>query len=282
MAVQLIVDSASDIQPREAKELGLIHMPLFVSFGDQMYRDAVDLDHRAFYEKLIESDALPVTSQINPGAFGEVLENLPAEDDAVIICMSSVLSGTYQSACIAASAYPGRVWVVDSLSVCVGQRLLALRAVKMRDEGASAQEIAETLTRERDEVRVMAVLDTLEYLKKGGRISATVAYAGSLLSIKPVVAVEQGAVALVGKARGSKNGNNLLRELVKKSGGIDFDRPYALAYSGLSDEMLKKYVIDSGELWQGQTEHLPISTVGCAIGTHVGPGAVAVAFFAKK
>lgn len=125
----------------------------------------------------------------------------------------------------------------------------------------------------------MALLDTLEYLKKGGRISSAVALAGSLLSIKPVVAVEAGEVAMVGKARGSRQGNNLLRQLVEKCGGINFEKPFCLAYSGLTDALLRKYIADSAELWEGKADLLPIATVGCTIGTHVGPGAVAVAFF---
>ena len=103
--------------------------------------------------------------------------------------------------------------------------------------------------------------------------------AGTLLSIKPVIGLDDGAVAMIGKARGSKQGNNLLRLLISQCGGINFDMPFCLAYSGLSDAMLKKYITDSAELWQGKTEHLPIATVGCAIGAHAGPGAIAIAFF---
>ena len=104
---------------------------------------------------------------------------------------------------------------------------------------------------------------------------------GGLLSIKPVVAVENGEVVLLGKARGSKNGNNLLIQLIQKTSGVDFGRPYRLGYTGLDDGLLQKYIADSVQLWQDHVEELPVSTVGGAIGTHVGPGAVAVAFFQK-
>lgn len=130
----------------------------------------------------------------------------------------------------------------------------------------------------------MAVLGTLKYLKKGGRISSLVAFAGEMLSIKPVVSVVNGEVKLVGKAMGSKKGNNLLTQLVEKSGGIDFSMPYALAYSGLSSEYLNKYLKDSKPLWEeyiDKIENIPSYMIGSTIGTHVGPGAVAVAFFAK-
>lgn len=95
------------------------------------------------------------------------------------------------------------------------------------------------------------------------------------------ISLEDGEVSLIGKARGSKQGNNLLRELIEKCGGINFEKPFALAYSGLSDKLLQKYIKDSAELWEGKVEELPISTVGCAIGTHAGPGAIAIAFFEK-
>ena len=282
MAVQFIIDSASDILPGEARELGLIHLPLTVLFGEETYRDAVDLTHEGFYEKLVENDVLPTTSQIPPGDFAAAYEKVvEAGDEAVVITLSGKLSGTYQSAVIAAEGYEDRIFVVDSENVTIGERILVQLGLVLRNQGLSAREIAARLDEEKKNIRLLALLDTLEYLKKGGRISAATAFAGGLLSIKPVIAVEDGLVAMKGKARGSKQGNNLLRQLVEECGGIDFQKPFALAYSGLSDKLLQKYIADSGELWKGMAEFLPISTVGCTIGTHAGPGAVAVAFFAK-
>ena len=280
MAVKIVIDSASDITRQQAQELGLIHLPLKVIFGQEEYEDTVNLSHEEFFEKLIETDELPTTCQIPPAAFDQAFREITeAGDTAVALTISSKLSGTYQSAVIAAQDYPGKVFVVDTMNACIGERILALHALDLAKEGCSASEIVEALEAKKGKVRVLALLDTLEYLKKGGRISKATALAGSLLSIKPVIAVENGEVAMVGKARGSKQGNNLLRELVNKCGGINFDLPYCLAYSGLSDALLQKYIADSASLWQGRTEHLPISTIGSTIGTHVGPGAVAVAFF---
>lgn len=282
MAVTFIIDSASDILPSEAKELGLVHLPLKVRFGDREYRDAVDMSHREFYEKLVESDEFPTTCQINPAEFEAAIESvIAAGDEAVIIALSSKLSGTYQSACIAASEYEGKAFVVDSTMVSLGQRILVLRGLELREQGLSAAEIAAKLEEEKHHIRVMALVDTLEYLKKGGRISAAVAFAGGILGIKPVIALEGGEVVLVGKARGSRQGNNLLRKMVTDCGGIHFGKPFCLAYSGLSDALLQKYIADSAELWAGHDEggKLPVITIGCAIGTHAGPGAVAVAFF---
>lgn len=280
MAIRIITDSASDLLPAQCAELGILHVPLTVNFDGQSYLDSVTLSHREFYEKLIESDVLPTTSQISPGEFTEVFRKATENGDvAVAIVLSSGLSGTWQSACIAAEEFPGRVFVVDSLNVTVGQRILVLRALELVKQGMGPEALVEQLNRERSSIRLLAVLDTLEYLKKGGRISATTALAGGLLGIKPVVAVQDGQVAMVGKARGSKNSANLLRKLVEQSRGIDFHRPYCVAYSGLSDQMLKKYCADNADLWQTHDRTLPVATVGGVIGTHVGPDCIAVAFF---
>ena len=280
MAVQIIIDSGADIIPAEAKELGIVHIPLKVLFGTEEFKDAVTLSHHEFYEKLIESDTLPTTCQIPPADFEDAYEAVRLQKDtAVVITLSSKLSGTYQSAIIASDGHEGRVHVVDSESVSLGQRLLVLRAVELRNQGLSAEEIADRLNREKKKLKVLALLDTLEYLKKGGRISKTTAFAGAMLNIKPVITLKDGEVAMVGKARGSKQGNNLLRELIADCGGIDFSLPFCLAYSGLSDCLLQKYIADSDDLWKENTSTLPIATVGCVIGTHAGPGAIAVAFF---
>jgi len=138
------------------------------------------------------------------------------------------------------------------------------------------------LEEEKQDICLVALLDTLEYLKKGWRVSPSVAMVGGLLSIKPVVAVRNGEVVVLGKARGSKNGSNLLIQEIQKTGGVDFDRPYLLGYTGLDDGLLQKYIADSAALWTGHVDHLPIGTVGGTIGTHVGPGAIAVAFFQKR
>ena len=280
MAVKFIIDSASDILPEECERLGLIHLPMKVIFGTEEFADAVDMTHREFYEKLIESDVLPTTCQIPPAEFAEACEKvIAAGDEAVVVTVSGKLSGTYQSAMIAAMEYPGKVFVVDSRSVSLGQRILIQHGLTLAEQGFGAEDIARMLEFQREKIRVMALLDTLEYVKKGGRISSTVALAGTLLSIKPVIGLDDGKIAMIGKARGSKQGNNLLRLLISQCGGINFNMPFCLAYSGLSDSMLQKYIADSAELWQGKTQSLPIATVGCAIGAHAGPGAIAIAFF---
>ena len=278
MKTKIIVDSTADIpQP-------LLHrfevVPLTVHFGEQEYIDGVTIDHRAFYEKLVESDVLPSTSQATPGAFQEVFEKL--EGEAVVLTLAAELSGTYQSAVIAAEGYADRVFVVDSRTAAIGTGILAQLALQLADSGMDPRTIADRLTQEREKIRVVALLDTLEYLKRGGRISKTVALAGSLLSIKPVVAIREGKIEMLGKARGSRQGNNLLVQEIEKAGGVDFDKPLLLGYTGLSDALLQKYIDDSRSMWEQGRKAPETTIIGSVIGTHAGPGAVAVAFFSKN
>ncbi len=277
MAIRIITDSGSDIIE---KIEGLTVLPLTITFGEQSFRDAVDLSHREFYEKLTVEKELPITSQATPYDFGEAFKAaVEAGETVIAITLSSKLSGTYQSAMAAAAEYPDQVFVVDSLNVAIGERALVACALQMVEAGLPALQIVEKLNEIKTRIHVVALLDTLEYLKKGGRISATVAFAGGLLSIKPVVAVVDGEIVMLGKARGSRAGNNLLIEEIEKAGGFDFDMPYFLGYTGNDDTLLRQYIEDSRPIWEGKTDALPVRTVGGTIGTHAGPGAIAVAFF---
>ncbi len=279
MSVRIIVDSSTDVGEQYRSRIEVV--PLTLHFGDQEYFDGVTIDKQEFYRKLVESDVLPTTSQATPAMFDSVFREVAAAgDSAVVICLSSKLSGTYQSACIAAEDYEN-IYVVDSLSVAIGTGVLAEYAVRCAEEGMPASLIASLVTQRREDICVIALLDTLEYLKKGGRISKTVAFAGGVLNIKPVVTVTEGEVALIGKARGSRNGNNLLVEKIRQAGGVDFALPVLLGYTGLSSALLDKYVEDSRELWKDALEEIPRSLLCSVIGTHVGPGAVAAAFFKK-
>lgn len=278
MNIQIITDSGSDIINSTRTDLTVL--PMTISFNNIQYQDGIDLSHQEFYEKLIENEDLPTTSQIAPYAFEEAIRRVTdAGDIALVITLSSKLSGTYQSACIAASEFDKNVYVVDSENVAVGEKALIEYALRLKDAGTDIHTIIKKLNKEKGNVRVIALLDTLEYLKKGGRISKTVAFAGNILSIKPVVAVVSGEVILLGKARGSKQGNNFLAQQIQTS-GIDFSRPYFLGYTGLSDALIQKYVKDSEALWKDGTKNLEIGTIGGTIGTHAGPDAIAVAFFA--
>lgn len=280
MSVRIITDSASDMSPAEHPALAVL--PLSVTFGTDVYMDGVDIDHQRFYEMLVERDELPMTGQVNPYAFSQAIAEVrEGGDEAVIITVGAKLSGTNQSARTALAEAPGGdVFVVDSNNVTLGERVLVEYALRLVDEGRSAAQIAAAVEAVRDRVVVIGLLETLEYLVRGGRLSAAAGAVGTLLNVKPVVAAEDGLIVQLGKARGSKNGRNLLNQKVEKAGGVDFSMPLALGYTGLSDAVLKKYIEDSAMLWAGHTEgELPVHTIGATIGTHVGPGAVAVAFF---
>lgn len=279
MKTKIIVDSTSDLTPALREHITTV--PLTVNFGDKEYTDGVTITHEEFYEKLIESDVLPTTSQATPAVFAKEFENVSAAgDSAVAITISKKLSGTYQSAMIAAKEY-SNIHVVDSGSATIGGSVLAELALTLANAGASAKEIAETLEEEKKKIVVVALVDTLEYLKRGGRISKTAALAGTVLNIKPVISLAGGEIQILGKARGSKMGNNLLAQKINEVGGVDFTKPVLLGYSGLSDALLKKYITDSRHIWEEGLDTVRYTSVGSVIGTHVGPGAIAAAFFKK-
>lgn len=280
--VRIIIDSASDITLSEVAKLNVEMLPIITSFNGVEYEDGITITHDEFFEKLIETAELPKTSQVNPFAYEKAFEEVvKAGDTAVCLTVTGKLSGCYQSACIAADEYDGQIIVVDTESAALGERLIIEMAVNLRDEGKTAEEIAEIINKEKKNLCLIALLDTVEYLKKGGRISAAVAAACGLLSIKPVITITDGEIVLLGKARGSKNGNNKLTEFIKKTNGIDFDKPHCLAYSGLSDVLLQKYLKDNSSIFEGHENPRSFS-IGAAIGTHVGPGAIACAFFQKE
>lgn len=279
--VRIIIDTAADL--REGLKEKFTVMCMKISFGETEYTAGVDITNREFYEKLIESDVLPITSQIKPFDYKEAFDEAENAGEAVVvITISSKMSGTYQSALIAKEESDAEVYVVDSLNVSIGYGILAEYALMLAEEGKSASEIAEILEKARDKVKIVALLGTLEYLKKGGRISPVTAFAGELLSMKPVVTVKDGEVATLGKARGSRQGNNLLIREIDKAGGVDFDMPLLLGYTGLSDTLMKKYIEDSAVLWENSKEKLDYVTIGSIVGTHAGADAIAVAFFAKE
>ena len=278
MSVKIIVDSTADLIP--ALKERVLTVPLTVHFGQEEFIDGVTIDHKTFYEKLLSGDTLPSTSQASPAGFEEKYAQIRAAgDSAVVITVASKVSGTYQSAVIAAEDYEN-IHIVDGGSVAIGSGILTELALQLADDGLDAPQIAARLEEEKKNLRVVAVVDTLEYLKRGGRISKTVAFAGGLLNIKPIIGVTDGEILILGKARGNKQANQLLVDEIEKSGSIDFSRPVMLGYTGLSDELLQNFIVGSKDLWSSLPE-LHSSIIGSVIGTHAGPGAVAVAYFCK-
>lgn len=279
MKTKIIVDSSADVRHNIKDQIGTV--PLTIRFGTEEYIDGVTINKEEFYEKLVESDILPTTSQATPFTFSEEYEKVINNgEEAVVITISSKLSGTYQSACIAASDYPEKIYVIDSESAAIGAGILAELGLELANQGLSTKEIYEKLEVEKKNICLVAMLNTLEYLKKGGRISATAAFAGEMFSIKPVITIKDGEISVLGKARGSKQGNNFLKKQIQAN-IPDFNKPILLGYTGSNDDLLKKYIKDSADLWGAYKNQLSSELICGVIGTHVGPGAIAVAYFKK-
>lgn len=277
--VRIIVDSSCDAAPEVRARLRVV--PLRVRFGNDEYIDGVTITHREFYYMLTTRQDLPTTSQANPAAFASVYDEvLTADEDAVVLTISSALSGTYQSAVIAASDVSDRIHVVNGKTVAIGTGILAEHALSLADAGWSAADIAAELNRLRDRVRLLAVVDTLEYLKRGGRISKTSAAVGGLLNIKPLLTLNgEGKLETVGKARGIKMSHKMMNDSIRAAGGIDFRYPVVLTYAGdLADGAVQNYLNDSKDIFGDHIDQLTIGQLGCVIGTHSGPGAIVVSF----
>lgn len=279
MKVRIITDSTSAaISP--ASEL-LAIVPMTVSFGNEEFIDGVTISREEFYIKMAQSEVLPRTSQATPAAYGEVFRQVAQTGaPAVVITPSAHLSGTYQSAVIAASEFEN-FYVVDSGSVAIGAGVLTARALQLADSGLDAPAIVEILNEEKGKIHMVALLNTLDNLQRSGRISKTLAFAGNLLDIKPMVAVRDDKIVMAGKARGHNQGMKLILKHINRMGGIDFSRPILLGYTGLSDELLQRFLSFSEDVWSELSELPPVTSVGGTIGTHAGPDAIAVAFFKK-
>ena len=284
MSVKIIVDSASDITVAYAEKYGIGFAPLKTTLAGQEYRDGIDIVPDEFYEKLVENKELAYTSQVNVEEFSELFRDaVAAGDDVVLITISSGLSGTYQSAVIAAEEYPGKVFVVDSLSATAGEQVLLQQAIKLREEGKNAEEIFADLESLKTRMRLFVRVETLEYLKRGGRISKTSAFVGGVLSIKPVLTLNtEGKLETVGKARGIRQSHKLMNESIASCGGIDFSLPVAMTYAGnTNDGAVDDYLKDSAAVIGNNRNKLQIGQLGCVIGTHTGPGAIVIAFVPK-
>lgn len=279
MAVQIIVDSTTDMTEAMKKQVTVV--PLTVRFGEKEYVDGVDIDTTRFYEMLAEGGELPSTSQPTPFAFEKVFSQAVAAGDTVVcLTISAKLSGTYQSASIAAEEFPGKVFVVDSRNVTIGAGVLAAYAMALRQRGLEAEAIARELESSRERVRLIAMVDTLEYLKKGGRISPAVALAGGLLNIKPLLTMQDGELVMMDKARGVKNGIQKFLERIGTYGGIDPEKPLLLGYTGSDPALLGQFIAEGRALWPEKEPDWTV--VGSAVGTHAGPGAIAGAFFGRE
>lgn len=280
MNIRIITDSTSDITQIEAENLNINVVPLRVRFDNEEFEDGINLSAEEFYEKLNETKNLPVTSQPSPEDFLRLFEEAKANnDEVVVITISSLLSGTNQSAALAKTLCEyDKIYIVDSCNVTLGLNLLVKYAVSLRAKLSSAEEIAMELNRVKERINIFAVVDTLEYLKKGGRLSSTAALAGTLLNIKPIIRVKDGVVSVAAKARGTNGAYSKIKGLIDETGGIDFNMPHLLGFTGASSvlEPFEAYLEKSMEL-----NNIPVNIIGSTVGVHAGPGACGIAYFTK-
>ena len=234
MNFNIVTDSTSDITQVDAREKNIQVVPLRILFEDGEYHDGINISTEEFYNKLESAKVLPQTSQPSPEDFFKIFEKAKNNDEALlVITLSSSLSGTYQSATIAKNICEyEKIYIVDSQTVTLGLKVLVDYAISLRNDGKSIEETFEILEREKQNIRIFAAVDTLEYLKKGGRLSSAAALAGTLLNLKPIVKVQDGAVSMAAKARGTNNSYSKIKALIEEAGGIDETRPYTLGYTG--------------------------------------------------
>ena len=279
--IRIITDSTADIPREDIQALGVRVVPLQVNIDGEMFRDGLDLEPESFYEMLAGAKSLPTTSQPSPEQFlSEFEQAKQAGDEVVCITLSGELSGTLQSAMIAREdAGYAPIHIVDSRNVTLAEQLLVRRACHLAAAGLTAADIAQELEAARGRIRLRAIVDTLKYLHKGGRLSGAAALAGGLLGVKPVVGITDGKLGMLGKARGMAGAYVALFKLIEEQGGIDEAELCFVGYTGSRAQAAPfvRFVTQNLGL-----EKPPVMPIGTVIGTHAGPGAAGIAFFAKE
>lgn len=278
--IKIITDSTADIDLEYAKKLDIEIVPLKVIIDGKEYKDRIDLQPDQFYQLLQDSEVLPTTSQPSPQDFLTLFEDAKNNNDSVIVMtLSSVISGTYQSANIAKDlAEYENIFIIDSLAATQMLRLLVLKAVALREMKIDVKEMVKTLEEYKTRIRIFAFVDTLEYLYKGGRLSKTAAAAGTLLKFKPIIGLKEGKLEMFAKARGTQKATTKIIDLIHEDGEIDFNEPICIGYTG-NDEGLEKFE-------QTLRDDLKFKDVlhgfvGPVIGTHAGPGARLIAYVSR-
>ncbi len=270
--VAIVTDSASDFEPAKAASLGIAVVPLLVTFGNDTYEAGVNLSTDEFWQKMTAPDApFPKTAACSPGAFQTVYQQAfdSGADSIVSIHVADTLSGTIKSAQIARATFRDRdIQIVDSMGASMGQGILAELGVKMANEGATAAQIAETLTRRREDIGIYLALDTLEYLKRGGRISGAQAAIGTLLSVKPIIEVKDGKVETADRVRTRGKARERLIELLTAR---PIERLSVLHTTNAGVEEFADQVIARAGLDRSQ---VTIDLVGPSVGPHLGTGCV--------
>lgn len=278
--IQIITDSTCDLSPELVQKLGIHVIPLSVCFGDETYIDGVTIDKETFYAKLAEVEKLPTTSQPSPAAMLDCMEPLLEQGDEIVgIFLSSRLSGTFQSATIAADmADSDRIHLIDSLNATFGLGLLVMIAARARDEGKTAAQIVEIVEDAKSRLRLIAFVDTLKYLQMGGRISAASAVVGSLLGINPLISIIEGSVESIGKARGRKGAYRHLKTLFEQE---TMDDSFPVFFGATNDANAMQELEAALTPSLSEVAEVFHSEIGSTIGTHAGPGAAGIAYIAK-
>lgn len=273
-SVAIFTDSASDLDPALAEVSGIGIVPLLVSFGMESFKAGIELSTAAFWDRMLAADApFPTTAASSPGDFKEAYEAAFASgaDSIVSIHVAGTLSATIKSAQIARDMLPDReIHVVDSMSASMAEGILAQMAVELAAEGRSAAEIAEVMEARAPDITIHVALDTLEYLKKGGRISGAQAAIGTLLSVKPIITVKHGVVETSDKVRTRSKARERLIELVAEG---PVERLVVLHTMSPDVEAFRDEIV--ARIADGpRREDVPIALVGPSVGPHLGPGCV--------
>ena len=281
MAIRILTDSTSDILPQEAQERGIVVVPLRVTFGEESFRDNVDITHEEFYQKLAGVEKLPTTSQPTPEDFLTHFEQAKEQGDTLIcILLSGGLSGTFQSAQIAKELCDyENIYVIDSRQATAGIRILVDLAALLIEEGKSAQEIVAEVEAARERVRLYIMVDTLEYLHKGGRLSSSVAVVGTMLKVKPLIALKDGVLDMAGKGMGSKDAMKKLMGLVGEELHSDPRMPVHFVYTAKESNCVQLRTLAEEKYGVQKAES---HSVGAVLGAHVGPGAAAIAYLEQE
>jgi len=273
MAVKIVTDSLSDITSDLAERLGVTVVPLYVRFGEEVYRDRVEITTEEFYHRLVHDATLPTTTQPPPGDFIDVYNRLAKEtDEILVIVVSGKLSGTYQSALNAKSLVEKecRIEVIDSLMVAMGLGLIVISAAKAAQAGANLDEVADLVRRAMPRSHFIAFFDTLKYLAKGGRIGKATGFLGSMLSFKPILTIQDGEMAQRTRVRAQAAGMDYLYNFVAGFANIE---ELAVEYATTPDDA-DKLVERLGSVFP--KERIYTSTVSPVLGTYGGPNAMAV------
>lgn len=277
--VKILTDSSCDLSPARCEELGVEMLPITVNFGGESFRAHEDISNEEFYEKLAAASELPKTAQITPAFFEEKFTGYKESGEEVVcLFISSMMSGTLQSARIAKNMVNAdNVYLPDTLNVTFALGLLVEEAVKMRDRGLSAAEIASEVEKLVPRVRLWALIDDLKYLKMGGRLSATSALVASILGICPIITLENGLVEVVGKARGKKAAFKFIQNMVAKE-PISGDFAVTIGHAAVPNTRDDFMDFMSAELKKREILKLDIGSI---VGTHTGPGACGLAYIRK-